>query len=56
MRNTWTGAVVSCTEATAARLGRGWEPVTPDPEPTPEPAATPAPKRTRKRAAAAPTS
>ncbi|MFT3871071.1 MAG: hypothetical protein QM714_00260 [Nocardioides sp.] len=27
LRNTQSGAVVSCSEETAARLGPGWEPV-----------------------------
>ena len=54
LRNTRTGAVVSCSEATAARLGRGWEPADTapviDPEPV-QPARRPARKRTPKRTA-----
>ena len=54
LRNIQSGAVVSCSDETAARLGAGWVPV--ETEPKPE-ALAPKAKRTTKATvkAAAPT-
>lgn len=53
LRNASTGAVVSCTQETAARLGHGWLPAEAPAEKSPEPKKPAPAKRAAKKPAPA---